>query len=109
MNIEQTVEIPENRWLNIKVPKEIPTGPMVIIFKPLPKTNHKLTAQDAAGKGLGLGSGPRLDPVEAIERCCGITKQYNISLSSDEFLAMRQKDKELENRCELKYITVLSS
>ena len=98
MAIEQTVEIPENRWLNIKVPKEIPAGPVVITFKPIPKKPHGLTTQEVIERGLGLGSGPRIDPAEAIKRCCGITKQFNISLSGDDFLAMRKQDKELEDR-----------
>jgi len=34
MTITQTVDIPENRWLNIKVPNEIPAGRTIIAFTP---------------------------------------------------------------------------
>jgi len=34
MTITQTVEIPANRRLNIDVPPEVPTGPVVITFTP---------------------------------------------------------------------------
>jgi len=33
MTIEQTVEIPADRWLNIKIPNEIPTGRTSIIIQ----------------------------------------------------------------------------
>jgi len=35
MTITQTVEIPDNRWLNIKVPYEVPTGSTIITFTPV--------------------------------------------------------------------------
>jgi len=34
MSITQTVEIPPNRWLNIQVPREVPTGPVILTFTP---------------------------------------------------------------------------
>jgi len=34
MSITQTVEIPPSRWLNIQVPREVPTGPVVLTFTP---------------------------------------------------------------------------
>ena len=34
MSVTQTVEIPDNRWLTIKVPPEIPTGPVILTFTP---------------------------------------------------------------------------
>ena len=37
MTITQTVEIPDSRWLNIKVPNEVPAGPVVLTFTPAPK------------------------------------------------------------------------
>ena len=49
-------------------------------------------------RGLGLGSGSRIDPAEAVKRCSGIFKRLDIPLSSDDLLAMRQKERELENR-----------
>jgi len=94
----QTVEIPDNRWLNIKVPKEVPTGPVVLLFKPITQKPKNLTSQEAIKRGLGLGTGSRIDPAEAIKRCSGIFKRLDIPLSSDDFLAMRQQERELENR-----------
>ena len=98
MTIEQTVDIPESRRLTIEVPREVPTGPVILTFKPITKTPQNLTLQEAMDRGLGFGSGPRIDPAEAVKRCCGITKQFDISLPSDEFLAMRREDKILEDR-----------
>ena len=34
MYIEQTVEIPPSRRITIDVPREIPLGPAILIFKP---------------------------------------------------------------------------
>jgi hypothetical protein len=34
MSITQTVEIPDNRRLTINVPREVPTGPVIITFTP---------------------------------------------------------------------------
>ena len=98
MTITQTVEIPENRRLTIDVPREIPAGPAALTFKPIANAPQNLTSQEAMYRGLGFGSGSRIDPAEAVKRCCGITRQFGISLSSDEFLAMRREDKELEDR-----------
>ena len=36
MTITQTVEIPPSRWLNIEVPREIPTGPARVELKVIP-------------------------------------------------------------------------
>ena len=57
-----------------------------------------MTAQEAMNLGLGLGSGPHIDPMEAVKRCSGITKRLGFNFSSDDFLAMRRQDKELEDR-----------
>ena len=37
MVITQTVEIPKNRLLNIKVPKEVPAGETILTFTPVAK------------------------------------------------------------------------
>ena len=58
----------------------------------------RMTAQEAMDRGLGLGSGSRIDPAEAISRCGGITKRLGFAFSSDDFLAMRRQDKEFEDR-----------
>jgi len=34
MSITQTVEIPANRRLTIDVPREVPTGPVILTFTP---------------------------------------------------------------------------
>ena len=97
MTITQTVDIPDSHRLTIDVPCEIPTGKTILIFKPAAEAAF-MTAQEAMDNGLGLGVGSRIDPAEAIRRCSGIFNQLGIDLSSDDFLAMRQQDKELENR-----------
>jgi len=65
---------------------------------PLPITPQNLTVQEAMKRGLGLGTGSRIDPEEAVKRCSGIFKQLDIPLSSDDFLVMRQQERELENQ-----------
>jgi hypothetical protein len=35
MSITQTVEVPESRRLTIDVPREVPTGRVVLTFKPV--------------------------------------------------------------------------
>ena len=35
MTITQTVDIPADRWLKIKVPKEIPAGKAILAFTPI--------------------------------------------------------------------------
>ena len=98
MSVTQTVEVPASHRLTIDVPREIPAGPTVIVFKPVAEVSHYMTAQEAMDRGLGLGSGPRIDPMEAIKCCSGIAKRLGINLSSDDFLEMRRQDKELEDR-----------
>jgi len=83
MVITQTVDIPPSRRLTIDVPREVPAGKAILVFKPLVEESLTVTAQEA---------------VEAIKRCSGITKRYGITLSSDDFLAARRQDKELENQ-----------
>jgi len=96
--IEQTVEVPVNHRLTIEVPREIPAGPIVIVFKSVDESSPGMTAQEAMDSGLGLGAGPRIDPATAIEQCGGIFKRLNIDFSSDDFLALRRNDKDLEER-----------
>ena len=98
MLIEQTVEVPENHQLTIEVPREVPAGPTVIVFRPVAESSRGMTAQEAIDRGLGFGDGPRIDPMEAIERCAGLAKRLGINLSSDEFLEMRRQERELEDR-----------
>jgi hypothetical protein len=76
MTIEQTVEIQADRRLVMELPREIPVGMAKV----------EVTVTPAAPR--------RLSHREAIEKCWGIAKGV---LSSDEFLEMRRKDKELED------------
>ena len=98
MIIEQTIEIPVDRRITLDVPREVPVGRAILIFKPLAGEPVRLTAQEAKDRGLGFGVGPRIDPMEAIKRCSGITKRLGFILSSDDFLAMGRQDKEFEDR-----------
>jgi hypothetical protein len=89
MSVTQTVEVPDSHRLTIDIPREIPAGPVILTFTP------------KSGERGGFGSNPPFDPVkarEAIEHCSGLAKRLGINLSSDEFLEMRRKDKELEDR-----------
>ena len=40
MTITQIVEIPADRRLTIEVPREIPTGKAILIFKPIDETTE---------------------------------------------------------------------
>ena len=80
MTITQTVDIPANRRLTIDIPPEVPVGKTLLIFKPIDEASGCMTAQ------------------EAIERCSGIMQRLGFTFSSDDFLAMRRQDKELEDR-----------
>lgn len=100
MIVTQTVDIPENRRITLEVPSQLPVGKTILIFKPAAEAPLAMTAQEAKERGLGFGNGHRIDPLEAIKRCSGITKKFGINLTSDDFLAMSKKDKTLENRFE---------
>jgi hypothetical protein len=82
MVIEQTVEIPENRWLHVEVPSEIPVGVTAKVA---------ITVPEAVSP---LFFGHRLSPREAVEKCWGIAQDSG--LSSDKFLEMKRKEKILE-------------
>jgi hypothetical protein len=104
MSVTQTIDIPASHRLTIDVPQEVPAGRTIIVFKPAAESSACqgrqacMTAQEAMDRGLGFGGGPRIDPAEAVERCCGIMQRLGFSFSSDDFLAMRRQDKELEDR-----------
>jgi hypothetical protein len=80
MSVAQTVDIPENHRLVIDVPREVPAGKSILTFKPVNEAFDPIKGQ------------------EAIERCSGLAKRMGANLSSDEFLEMRWKDRELEDR-----------
>jgi len=50
MSVTQTVEIPPSRWLNIQVPHEVPTGPVVLTYTPA-KTEPKKEREFGCLKG----------------------------------------------------------
>jgi len=50
MSITQTVEIPADRQLTITVPKEVPTGPVILTFTPA-KTEQKKVPVFGCAKG----------------------------------------------------------
>ena len=45
MTITQTVEIPVDRRLIIDVPREVPTGPVILTFTPVSENNCSLCAK----------------------------------------------------------------
>jgi hypothetical protein len=79
ITIEKIVEIPADHRLVIEVPPEVPAGRAVLTFTPAAGTRpgRRLTERQKA----------------AIEKCRGIAKGV---LSSEESLAMRREDLELE-------------
>jgi hypothetical protein len=79
MTFKQTVEIPEDRRLTIEIPPEFPAGAATLTFTPNPAY-----PPDEATRARWR---------KAIEKCSGIAKGI---LSSDDILAMRRKDRELE-------------
>jgi hypothetical protein len=52
MSITQTVDVPDNHRLTIDVPREIPTGPVIITFTP--KT---ASAKNGKRRGFGCAKG----------------------------------------------------
>jgi len=88
MTVTQTVEIPASRRLTIDVPREVPPGPAVLVLNPAAKP--LITARE------------KQKAMEAIEHCDGLFLRLGISLSTDEFLELRRRDKELEDRLDNK-------
>ena len=60
--------------------------------------SETIAAREWVNPLLGLGTVSRIDPAEAVKRCSGIFKRLDIPLSSDDFLATKQQERELENR-----------
>jgi hypothetical protein len=80
MAVTQTVDIPADRRITLEVPREVPPGRTILTFTPAPAT-------------------PAFDPEkarEAIKNCDGLAKRMGINLSSDEFLEMRHRDRDIE-------------
>ena len=80
MTIMQTVEIPVNHRLTIDILREIPAGKTVLILKPASEAFDRIKTQ------------------EAIENCSGLARRMGLNFSNVDFLAMRRKEKELEER-----------
>jgi hypothetical protein len=45
MTIEQTVEIPADRRITLEVPREVPTGPVILSFTPVTETECPICAK----------------------------------------------------------------
>jgi len=98
MSVTQTVEIPASHRLIIDVPREVPTGRAILTFRSIAEAPLDIKARKTTDNWQVFDSGRRIDYMEAIKRCDGLFKRLGINLSSDEFLEMRRKDKELEDR-----------
>jgi len=57
MSVTQTVEIPANRRLTIDVPREVPTGPTIIVFKPV---NEPTVSETTASADEALNSANKI-------------------------------------------------
>jgi hypothetical protein len=80
MIIEQTIEIPANRKITLEVPKEVPTGTVILTFTPV--------------AGAGQRSGVKLPP----------------SYSPEEALAIAVRHRSGQNRAPIsRYFGILSS
>jgi len=54
MAITQTVEVPADRWITLEVPREVPTGPVVLTFTPREvPTEEGLTKEHVFGCAKG--------------------------------------------------------
>jgi hypothetical protein len=100
MTIEQTVKIPANGWVHLDLPPELAgTSGKVVVIAPVAPVEaesapRRLTAQDVLERGLGFGSGPRMDPHEALEMACGIAK--GSGFTSERLFEERRRDSELD-------------
>ena len=55
MTITQTVEIPNNRRLIIDIPREIPTGSVILTFTPVAKTEPIVFVDASTSDVLAAG------------------------------------------------------
>jgi hypothetical protein len=78
MSVTKTVEIPASHRLTIEVPREVPEGRAILVFKPETETFDPEKAR------------------EAIKNCTGLFQRLGINLLSDEFLEMRHRDRDIE-------------
>jgi len=68
MSVTQTVEIPANRRLTIDVPREVPTGPVILTFTPKTVNDDRL-----AFEGECPICAAHRDPVTGEERFNAVT------------------------------------
>jgi hypothetical protein len=65
MSITQTVEVPASHRLTIDVPREIPTGPVILTFTPAAATAGKTnrTLEDALRRAAEKAADPNRRPL----------------------------------------------
>jgi hypothetical protein len=80
MTIEQTVDIPADHRLFLKLPVSIPAGKAKVTIVPFAEAPAK----------------PTLNPYEAIEQAAGFAKKLGSTLTVEKFLAMQREDLEME-------------
>jgi len=67
MSITQTVEVPANHRLTIDVPREIPTGPVILEFRPTQKTkNDPKTVEEALKMAAEKAADPNRKPISRL-------------------------------------------
>ena len=57
MTFTQTIEIPANRRIILEVPSEVPTGPVILTFSPVMKTDMIEFADASTDEVLAAGDG----------------------------------------------------
>jgi hypothetical protein len=84
LTVTQTLEIPADWRLILKIPPEIPNGKVILTFTPVsePPAN---------------GNTHRLTSREAIEYCRGLGKRMGSRLTGDMSIKWRREDKALED------------
>jgi len=67
MIVTQTVDIPDNRWLTIEVPGEVPTGKVLLTFTQVPPSSHGKqqpgTAEEALKMAMEQNGNPNRKPI----------------------------------------------
>ena len=67
MTITQTVEIPASRRLLIEVPREVPTGKAILVFKPVPKMEIGEAEEDSFDEFMATGRKILVKHIEAFK------------------------------------------
>ena len=74
MSVTQTVEVPDSHRLTIDVPREVPTGPVVLTFTPPAK--RKLTAEEEREYIKRNAEWLNKQTEENLEFLCDVHKEY---------------------------------